>query len=407
LELKPETHSMPRIPSLRLHRPSGQAVVTLAGTDRYLGRYGSPEAKEAYDRLLGEWLAAGRPQTTGRVLTMAEVLADYIEFAKDYYAPPSRELDDIRPALRPLKAYANEPVASFGPLALRAIMDQWVRDGLARSTINARKGKIIRFVRWAVSREKIPSWLLEGLKAVEPLRAGRTAARESEPRTAVAESVVKATLPHLTPHVAAIVELLWLTGARPSEILTMRTGDIDRTSDPGCWRYRPRKHKNSHRKQMRVICLGPKAQTVLGPWLKADPDAYIFQPREAVAALAESRKKSHRTDEQRAKAASAKKRAAAAQRKAKTGRAKASSSRNAGEVYDHRRISNAVRRACLKHGIEPWTPYQMRHSMATRVEQTIDFDTARKVLGKKSLADTARYVHADERAAAEVMKRIG
>jgi hypothetical protein len=45
--------------------------------------------------------------------------------------------------------------------------------------------------------------------------------------------------------------------------------------------------------------------------------------------------------------------------------------------------------------------------MATRLEQSIDFDTARKVLGKKSVADTARYVHAYERAAAEAMKRIG
>lgn len=398
---------MPRIPSLRLHRPSGQAVVTLAGTDRYLGRYGSPEAKQSYDRLLGEWLAAGRPQKTSTEPTMADILADYLEFARGYYAAPSRELEGILPALRPLKAYANQPAASFGPLALRAIMDQWIRDGLGRSTINARKGKIIRFFRWAVSREKIPSWLVEGLKSVESLRAGRTSAREPEPRTAVNEAIVRATLPHLTPHVAAIIELLWLTGARPSEILTIRIGDIDQTTDPGCWRYRPRTHKNSHRKQSRVICLGPRAQAVLTPWLKADTEAYIFQPCEAVSALAQSRKKPHRNDEQRARSAAFKRRTAEVVRKAKTGRSKPVNSRTAGEVYDHRRISNAVRRACLKYGIEPWTPYQMRHAMATRVEETIDFDTARKVLGKKSVADTARYVHADERAAAEAMKRIG
>jgi integrase len=398
---------MPRIPSLRLHRPSGQAVVTLAGTDRYLGRFGSAEAKQAYDRLVGEWLAAGRPQKTVRELTLADVLADYMEFAKGYYAPPSRELEGILPALRPLKVYANHPAASFGPLALRAIIEQWVRDGLGRSTINARKGKIIRFFRWAVSREKVPSWLIEGLKSVESLRTGRTSAREPEPRTAVDEARVRATLPHLTPHVAAIVELLWLTGARPSEILSMRSGDIDCSTDPDCWRYRPRNHKNSHRQQRRIICLGPRAQAVLTPWLREDGDEYIFQPREAVAALALSRRKAHRSDRQRATSAATKRRAEATKRKAKTGRALPLSSRNAGAVYEHRRISNAVRRACLKHGIAPWTPYQMRHAMATRVEESIDFDTARKVLGKKSVADTARYVHADERAAAEAMKRIG
>lgn len=398
---------MSRIPSLRLHRPSGQAVVTLAGRDRYLGPYGSPEAKQAYDRLVGEWLAAGRPRASGLAPSMAEVLADYLEFAQDYYAAPSRELEGIRVALRPLKAYADQPAASFGPLALRAIMDDWVRSGLSRSTINARKGKIIRFVRWGVSREKIPSWLLEGLRAVEPLRAGRTSAREPLPRTAVDEATVRATLPYLPPAVAAIIELLWLTGARPSEILSMRTGDLDRTTDPACWRYRPRQHKNSHRNQTRVICLGPQAQAILAPWLRADPDAYLFQPREAAEAQRSAAKTPHRTDRQRERAAANKRRAAAAKRKVRGKRPRAESSRAPGDIYDHRRISNAVRRACLKHGIPRWTPYQMRHSMATRVEKMIDFETARKVLGKRSVADTVRYVHADEHAAAETMKRIG
>ena len=47
-------------PSYRLHKPSGQAVVTLSGKDHYLGRFGSPESRDAYDRLLAEWLANSR-----------------------------------------------------------------------------------------------------------------------------------------------------------------------------------------------------------------------------------------------------------------------------------------------------------------------------------------------------------
>ena len=48
---------LPRIPQLSLHKASGKAVVRLNGRDHYLGVFGSPEAKSAYDRLIAEWLA--------------------------------------------------------------------------------------------------------------------------------------------------------------------------------------------------------------------------------------------------------------------------------------------------------------------------------------------------------------
>jgi len=48
------------IPTYRKHRRSGQAVVHLNGKDHYLGRYGTAASKAEYDRLIGEWLAAGR-----------------------------------------------------------------------------------------------------------------------------------------------------------------------------------------------------------------------------------------------------------------------------------------------------------------------------------------------------------
>ena len=49
-----------RVPSYRLHKPSGRAVVTLGGRDHYLGRYGSAASKREYERLVAEWLANHR-----------------------------------------------------------------------------------------------------------------------------------------------------------------------------------------------------------------------------------------------------------------------------------------------------------------------------------------------------------
>src|SRR3954453_67436 len=57
--------AMPRlsdtaVPAYRLHKASGQAVVTLDGHDFYLGVYKSAASKSEYSRLAGEWLVAGR-----------------------------------------------------------------------------------------------------------------------------------------------------------------------------------------------------------------------------------------------------------------------------------------------------------------------------------------------------------
>src|SRR5262245_20141036 len=49
-----------RIPSYRLHKGTGQAVVTVQGRDHYLGRHGSVESRDRYKQLIAEFLATGR-----------------------------------------------------------------------------------------------------------------------------------------------------------------------------------------------------------------------------------------------------------------------------------------------------------------------------------------------------------
>ena len=78
-----------RIPKYRLHKPSGQAVVTLSGRDIYLGPHGSRTSRDIYDRAIAEWLANGRqlvddaPERPS--LTVSEVLLRFWEHAQGYY----------------------------------------------------------------------------------------------------------------------------------------------------------------------------------------------------------------------------------------------------------------------------------------------------------------------------------
>jgi hypothetical protein len=49
-----------KLPSYRLHQPSGRAVVRLDGKDHYLGKHGTEASQESYRRLIAEWLTSQR-----------------------------------------------------------------------------------------------------------------------------------------------------------------------------------------------------------------------------------------------------------------------------------------------------------------------------------------------------------
>src|SRR5687768_10532473 len=83
---------MPRLvhatPKYTLHKASGQARVTIQGKDHYLGRYGSKASKAEYDRLIGEWLSAGRLEhqpPPASELTITELIAAYWRHAERHY----------------------------------------------------------------------------------------------------------------------------------------------------------------------------------------------------------------------------------------------------------------------------------------------------------------------------------
>jgi len=109
-----------RTPSYRLHKPTGQAVVTLDGRDFYLGKHGSAPSRAEYDRLLGEWLTRGRqpsviPDPGG--ISLDEMILSYWAYAEGHYlrpdGSPSEELGNIKVALRPLRKFYG-PTPSLG-----------------------------------------------------------------------------------------------------------------------------------------------------------------------------------------------------------------------------------------------------------------------------------------------------
>jgi hypothetical protein len=83
---------MNRVPSYRLHKPSGQALVCLSGRRVYLGKHNTAESKERYRKLVAEWLAAGAvapppslAKPASNALSVAELALAYTRFANGYY----------------------------------------------------------------------------------------------------------------------------------------------------------------------------------------------------------------------------------------------------------------------------------------------------------------------------------
>ncbi len=154
-------------------------------------------------------------------------------------------------------------------------------------------------------------------------------------------------------------------------------------------------------RKARRIYLGPSAQAVLHPLLRAELSLHLFSPREAME---------HRLAGKRA---SRKTRIQPSQRD----RSKAKPKRAPGDRYDTRsyyhavifgiRAANKAAEIQGRDAIPHWHPNQLRHNAATRLRREFDLDVARAVLGHSSPVVTEVYAELDETKAAEAMERAG
>ena len=280
---------MPRltqaVPSYRRHRASGQAIVTIAGRDHYLGKFGSKSSKMLYDRLIAEYLSCNRSPVAYEEeagITVVEVLAAFWKHAKAYYVKngqPTTEQGAYRVIIRDVRRlYGDMEVSEFGPKALKAVRQTWLDRGQKRTTINNNIRKLIRIFRWAAAEELVPASIFQTLRTVPGLRKGRSEAAEPDPVLPVELEIVQQTMCYLLPIVRDMIRLQLLTGMRPSEVCNLRPMDVGRTGD--VWEYRPATHKTEYQGRVRVVFIGPEAQAVLAPYLPRESGAYCFSPEE-------------------------------------------------------------------------------------------------------------------------------
>ena len=182
-----------RIPSYRLHKPSGQAIVTIRGKMFYLGRYGSVESRSEYGRIIAEWQAGPSEippasASTAPVpsdLTVVELSASYFRHCQEYYVKNgelTNQVTMIHLALDVVnRLYGHMLGRDFGPLALKACRAEFIRKGLSRNECNRRTNLIKQAFRWGTENEMVPAGIFHALQSVAGLRKGRSEARETAP----------------------------------------------------------------------------------------------------------------------------------------------------------------------------------------------------------------------------------
>jgi len=427
---------MPRlvhqVPKYRKHRASGQAVVTIAGKDNYLGPHGTKASHMLYDRLVVEFLAAGRQviePAKVESITVVEVLAAYWKHCKAYYVKdgePTKEQAAFRLIIRDIrKLYGDIPAAEFGPKALKAVRQVWHDRDQCRPTINKNMRRLTRIFRWATAEEMILPAVYQALITVPGLKRGRTTAPEPDPVLPVDLAVVKKTIPFMPAIVRDMVRIHLLTGMRPGELCSLRPTEVDRISD--IWEYKPLSHKTEHHGRSRSVFIGPEAQAVLKPYLLRPADEPCFSPAESMAAY---RREQH----------AARLTPLSCGNRPGTNR-KLNRSKQPSSQYDPNSYRQAVHRACDRAFLAPaplgrlegetkkqhcerlseeqhgalkkwqheqrWSPNQLRHAAATTIRKKFGLEAAQVILGHAAADVTQVYAERDADKAREVLRKIG
>jgi len=386
----PPFRALPR-PEAFLIRGESQARIRLSSSGRrwaiYLGREGTPDALDNYIRALSLWRARGyvwddavhaafkageeaprpgpAPAAAPDGPTLAAVVAAFLDWSRDTYRKGGKQTGTYpmdRSAMAALLAtpgLAATPAAAVGARELaafrRRLEGQTKPDDPARprgervsrytaGTINRYLGRARYMLRWAASEGHVPG----AADDVLPSRAGRRgrpggpeiragAVRAPADRRSVVcvRRALRASGEHVA--VAAMIALQQRSAMRPAEVCLMRPELVVPADLPGVHVYVPDAAADKVARageRPTPVLLGPRCWRALRPWLdeaKGDGRPYVFDPRPW--------------------------------------------SRRPGRALPHYapdRYAKIIAARCEALGVPRFSPYQLRHAGATRLERRPD-----------------------------------
>lgn len=238
------------------------------------------------------------------------------------------------------------------PIDLTRLRNYWHEKNLARGTIKAYLQLTKSVFKWACANGYANGSLHSILSCVEVPTRGHGSGRVTQGVKPVDESDFRAVCFLLSTLCKSAVRVLWLTGMRIGELLQMKPEHLD--TSHAVWRFKPPRHKTSHRGVVRVIFIGPQAQAQINRRLaKTRPGHRLFP-------------------------------------------------------FANNSVNSAIDRACDALEIPHWHPHQLRHAFGTRVNELYGFEAAQVALGHKfGNSTTAIYAERNLTLAERIALEIG
>ena len=358
----------PKIPTYGHHKPTGQARCYVNGKTVYLVKYGSEESRIRFGEIVGKLIGGQIVDPIARVKvgsttcgqsddpgpSVGELCLVFLRHAETHYLKDGKQTSEVHilksVIAPPNQLYGMLPAKDFGPLALKAVRAKMVELSWCRDTINAAMSRISRIFKHAIANELIDSAVLDRLKCVAPLLAGRTEAHDNAPRSAVSPEDIETIRKSVSAIVRDLIDVQRLTGTRSGELLKLTTGTIDRSGE--VWVAELSDHKMRHHGKSRTLHFGPHAQLILTKYLSANPDERLFKIT--------------------------------------------------GAAY-----RRSITRACEKLSIDRWVPHQLRHTNADVVREEFGLEHTQAVLGYAKAHMSEHSAKASRKKAAEVARKIG
>jgi len=266
-----------------------------------------------------------------------------------------------------IASYGSESTGLFSAMKLEQIRNRMIAEDLSRGYINDMVAIIQQAFKRGVVWGMVSATTWHNVSALDPIPKGKGLCRETKPVEPVEDlRHVVAVKKHVAKSVWAMICLQLRTGMRPNEVLNLKPGQVDRSDN--LWVYVPPSHKTQHKGKRRVLILDAKAQRVLLPFLDRDDDEFCFKPNESNVRL--------------------------------------NGNRRVGERYRRDSYRTAIQRACVKAGVEKWSPGQLRHNFGSEVRATGDLEAARILLGHSSTVTTAIYADASIERAKAIVRNL-
>jgi len=373
-----ETTLMPRLKDGQLPKhtrhSSGQGRVVLSGETHYTGAWGPleepcAECKARYDELIGKWFVAGkRPLGLNeKGDTIGGLSRKYQAYGVARFRKRGEMTTHARRILRVCNmvrmVHERTLVTEFRPKDFKGLRAAWVATR-SRKTVNSYAEVVVDMIRWGVAEDLVHPDILARLRAVDPLTKFDVGKPDPPRKLSVSPEELAWAVERIPKPACDILRLLDATGMRPGEACAMNLRDLDRSGE--CWVYRVTAdyNKTEHHDRPRVVFLGPKAQSILEPYVERaerSSHGWIFTPRFG---------------------------------------------RRAGkEPYLPFALAEHLRDTLREHGKPVWTANALRHGAATRIRKAEGLEATRAVLGHSSPQTTLVYIDpeahtADERESA-------